>query len=81
SQQQTPLKLNLARCEIEAGQPEQAVAVLREIIEEEPASPYRPLIRFYLYQLTGEMIPLQAEAPIGQTEPEQVEAPLVAPKP
>lgn len=81
SQQQAPLKLNLARCEIEAGQSEQAIAVLREIIEEQPDSPYRPLIRFYLYQLTGELIPLQVEAPAGQTEPEQTEAPLVAPKP
>ncbi|QDT44635.1 hypothetical protein Pan241w_47480 [Gimesia alba] len=81
SQQQTPLKMNLARCEIEAGQPDQAIAVLREIMDEQPETPYRPLIRFYLYQLTGEVIPLQAEAPTGQTEPEQTEAPLVAPKP
>lgn len=81
SQQQAPLKLNLARCEIEAGQSEQAIAVLREIVEEQPESPYRPLVRFYLYQLTGELIPLQVEAPAGQMEPEQTEAPLVAPKP
>lgn len=81
SQQQTPLKLNLARCEIEAGQPDQAVAVLQEIVDEQPETPYRPLIRFYLYQLTGELIPMQVEAPAGQTEPEQTEAPLVAPKP
>jgi len=91
SQQQTPLKLNLARCEIEAGQPEQAIALLQEIIEEQPETPYRPMIRFYLYQLTGELIPAQMEAPAGQTEPEQSEPeqtkpgqtdqPLVAPKP
>tara|TARA_R110002095_G_scaffold147182_4_gene127273 strand:- start:10162 stop:13299 length:3138 start_codon:yes stop_codon:yes gene_type:complete len=81
SQQQTPLKLNLARCEIEAGQPKQAAAVLHEIVDEQPETPYRPLIRFYLYQLTGELIPLQVEAPAGQTEPEPTEAPLVAPKP
>ncbi|MCH9724546.1 MAG: hypothetical protein K0U86_06540 [Planctomycetes bacterium] len=81
SQQQTPLKLNLARCEIEVGQPEQATVLFREIIEEEPDTPYRPMIRFYLYQLTGELIPEQAEAPAGQSEPEQNLQPLVAPKP
>ncbi len=81
SQQQAPLKLNLARCEIEAGQTEQATQLLREIIEDAPDSAYRPIVRFYLYQLTGELIPVQAEAPVGQTEPEQTEQPLVAPKP
>ena len=81
SQQQSPLKLNLARCEIEVGQPEEAIALFREIIEEQPETPFRPMIRFYLYQLTGELIPEQPEAPTGQSEPEQAEQPLVAPKP
>lgn len=81
SQQSAPLKMNLARCEIEVGQPEQAIALFREIIEEQPETPLRPVIRFYLYQLTGEMIPEQAEAPQGQTEPEPSEEPLEAPKP
>ncbi|HBL45924.1 MAG TPA: hypothetical protein DDZ90_21305 [Planctomycetaceae bacterium] len=81
SQQQIPLLLNLARCEIEAGQPELATGHLREILEAEPATPYRPLVRFYLYQLTGELIPALPEAPVGQTEPETEELPLVAPKP
>lgn len=81
AQQQAPIKLNLARCEIEAGQPELATAVLREIIEEQPETPYRPLVRFYLYQLTGELIPLQVDPPADQTEPAQEEEPLVAPKP
>ncbi|KAA0134246.1 tetratricopeptide repeat protein [Gimesia chilikensis] len=81
AQQQTPLKLNMARCEIEAGQPEQATALLQEIIDDAPDTPYRPMIRFYLYQLTGTLIPEQPEAPAGQTEPEEVELPLVAPKP
>ncbi|QDV20197.1 hypothetical protein Pan153_48690 [Gimesia panareensis] len=81
AQQQTPLKLNMARCEIEAGQPEQATALLQDIIDEAPDTPYRPMIRFYLYQLTGKLIPEQPEAPAGQTEPEEEELPLVAPKP
>ena len=81
SQQQLPLKLNLARCEMEVGQPDQAIALFREMIEDQPETPYRPLIRFYLYQLTGELIPDQPEAPTGQSEPEQAEQPLVAPKP
>ncbi|MAC54113.1 MAG: hypothetical protein CME31_16360, partial [Gimesia sp.] len=81
SQQQIPLLLNLARCEIEAGQPELATGHLREILETEPATPYRPLVRFYLYQLTGELIPVLPEAPAGQTEPETEALPLVAPKP
>ncbi|QGQ25052.1 tetratricopeptide repeat protein [Gimesia benthica] len=81
AQQQTPLKLNMARCEIEAGQPEQARALFQEIIDDAPDTPYRPMIRFYLYQLTGTLIPEQPEAPAGQTEPEEVELPLVAPKP
>ena len=81
AQQQTPLKLNMARCEIEAGQPEQARALFQEIIDDAPDTPYRPMIRFYLYQLTGKLIPEQPEAPAGQTEPEEVELPLVAPKP
>lgn len=81
AQQQTPLKLNMARCEIEAGQPEQARALFEEIIDDAPDTPYRPMIRFYLYQLTGKLIPEQPEAPAGQTEPEEVELPLVAPKP
>ncbi|MFK7777248.1 MAG: hypothetical protein QM501_03855, partial [Gimesia sp.] len=81
SQQLAPLKMNLARCEIEVGQPEQAIALFREIIEEQPKTPYRPVIRFYLYQLTGDLIPEQPEAPAGQSEPKQPEQPLVAPKP
>lgn len=81
SSQQAPLKLNLAKCKIETGQPEDAVVLLREIIEEQPDSPYRPLVRFYLYQITGKLIPIQADVPAGQSEPEQVDQPLVAPKP
>ncbi|QDU07435.1 tetratricopeptide repeat protein [Gimesia aquarii] len=81
SQQQAPLKLNLAKCKIETGQPEDAVTILREIIEEQSDSPYRPIVRFYLYQITGELIPLQPDVAAGQSEPEQNEQPLVAPKP
>lgn len=81
SQQQTPLKMNLARCEMEVGQPEQAIALFREILEEQPDTVHRPVIRFYLYQLTGKLIPDQVPAPNGQSEPEEIEQPLVAPKP
>lgn len=81
TQQQAPLKLNLAKCKIETGQSKEAETLLREIVEDHPETPYRPLIQFYLYQISGEIIPAQAEAPAGQSEPTQTEKPLVAPKP
>ncbi len=81
SQQQAPLKLNLAKCKMETGQSEEAATLLREIVEDHPETPYRPIIQFYLYQITGDLIPAQAEAPVGQSEPNQSDQPLVAPKP
>jgi len=47
---------DVAMCHLETARNKDATNALREAIEVEPATGLRPLIRFYLRQLTGELI-------------------------
>ena len=48
--------LNVALCHLETGETKDAEAVLRRILEVAPSTSYRPLVRYYLAQFTGEFI-------------------------
>ncbi len=54
--QQARLLLDVALCHLETGRTEQAAEALHEALETCPDTPLRPLIRFYLYPITGELI-------------------------
>ena len=50
------MELNRAACEIERGDPNAATAALRRGLERAPDGALRPLLRIYLYCLTGEAV-------------------------
>ncbi len=54
--QMAELRFHSALCHIEAGRLDEAAAVLRRILAENPETPLRCLVRFYLFQLTEELI-------------------------
>lgn len=49
---------NIAVCQLEAGRNERAAEVFRRLLETNPETSLRPLVRVYLFHLTGERIPL-----------------------
>ena len=51
----------IAMAYLEMGANEDAVKAIRQSLEMNPATPYRPLLRFYLECLTGEKIDLKVE--------------------
>jgi tetratricopeptide (TPR) repeat protein len=60
------LQYNVALCHLESGQPAQATATFQRILETNPETPLRPLIRFYLELLTKERIPPFDWIPVGK---------------
>lgn len=76
--------MEIALVLLEAGQLKMAEESFRDVLTAEPETPYRPLVAYYLYQLTGkddvdllppsEMIPILF-APEPGTEPEPAGAP------
>lgn len=50
------LEWNVALCELEVGRTKRAAAAFRRILDADPETALRPLIQFYLYQITNELI-------------------------
>lgn len=65
-QQVAEIRLRIARCNLEARQTDDAVAELRQILEESPDAVQRPLLRLYLVVTEKELIAEQPE--MGWTE-------------
>ncbi len=61
-------RFNAALSHLEAGNNKDAENILRQILNHTPETPLRPLIRFYLFQLTGDaidMLPPSERIPIN----------------
>ena len=52
----TAQRFDLVRCALESGKPRDALLQLDAILEGNPNTRLRPLVRFYYYQLTGKLI-------------------------
>lgn len=68
------LRLQTAMAQMESGATEDATKTLKRIVAENPISPFRPLVRFYLDCLTGELIDLNIETPEAEEFSELAEA-------
>lgn len=68
------LQFNMAVSHLEAGTPEAAETALRDLLKRSPGTRLRPLVRFYLYHLSGELID-----PIPPTDRIPVSTELFAP--
>jgi hypothetical protein len=58
-QQESEYWFNTALCQLESGRNEEAADSLRQTLNALPETTYRPLVRFYLNQTTGELIDAQ----------------------
>ena len=52
----TAMRFQIAMAQLESGDCTSATQTLRQIVERDPASPIRPLLRFYLLCTTNELI-------------------------
>lgn len=50
---------NVALCHLESGRPKAAETVLQRVLDTDPETPLRPLVRFYLYMISDELIDLE----------------------
>jgi tetratricopeptide (TPR) repeat protein len=67
-EQAAALQFEVALCHLETGNVKAAESALREIVEANPETMLRPLVRFYLYLVTDELIdrePPSERIPVG----------------
>src|SRR5262245_23676570 len=58
-QQASDLRMQIALSHLEAGRQKQAAAALHALLKNNPESPYRGLVRFYLVNATQELIDVE----------------------